>query len=198
MMRVLTPGGLPVACLSRRSALGAWVQLRWWTHRVTPAQAEGWLRASGLEYARCISLEDGGLFHRLSVACAGRKAAGVGNLRFERSDVDAFTAPDGTFDAVLGLSSLHLLDDGSTAIARAYRILKPGGFFVSSAVCLGDTTKLFNLIAPIGRFLGVLPLVRVFTVQELVDSLVAAGFAIAHQWQPGRGKAVFIVAEKPE
>jgi hypothetical protein len=26
--------------------------------------------------------------------------------------------------------------------------------------------------------------------------LVDAGFAIDHQWQPGRGKAVFIVAKK--
>jgi hypothetical protein len=57
--------------------------------------------------------------------------------------------------------------------------------------------KFFKLIGPIGRFLGVMPLVRVFTVQELVDSLEAAGFAIAHQWQPGKGKAAFIVAEKP-
>ena len=59
------------------------------------------------------------------------------------------------------------------------------------------TSKFFKLIGPIGRFLGVMPLVRVFTVKELVDSLEAAGFAIDHQWQPGRGKAAFIVAEKP-
>jgi len=75
MTRVLKPGGLLVACLTRRSPLGAWVQLRWRTHRVTPAQAEGWLRASGLEDARCVSLEDHGFFRRLSVACAGRKPA---------------------------------------------------------------------------------------------------------------------------
>ncbi len=75
MARVLKPGGLLVACLTRRSLLGAWVQLRWRTHRVTPAQAEGWLRASGLEDGRCVSLEEHGFFHRLSVACAGRKPA---------------------------------------------------------------------------------------------------------------------------
>ncbi len=73
MTRVLKPGGLLVACLTRRSPLGAWVQLRWRTHRVTPAQAEGWLRASGLEGARCVSLEDHGVFRQLSVACVGRK-----------------------------------------------------------------------------------------------------------------------------
>ena len=133
----------------------------------------------------------------LEIARSKAEAAGVGNVRFEQSDIDAFTAPDGTFDAVLGLSILHLLEDRNTSIAKVYRMLKPGGVFVSSTVCLGDTMKFFKLIGPIGRFLGVMPLVRVFTVQELVDSLEAAGFAIDHQWQPGKGKAAFIVAEKP-
>jgi ubiquinone/menaquinone biosynthesis C-methylase UbiE len=133
----------------------------------------------------------------LEIARSKAKAAGVGNVRFERSDIEAFTAPDGSFDAVLGLSILHLLEDRNTAIAKVYRMLKPGGVFVSSTVCLGDTMKFFKLIGPIGRFLGVMPLVRVFSVQELVDSLEAAGFAIGHQWRPGQGRVAFIVAEKP-
>lgn len=132
----------------------------------------------------------------LEIARSKAEAAGIGNVHFEQSDIDAFTAPDGTFDAVLGLSVLHLLEDRNTSIAKVYRMLKPGGVFVSSTVCLGETMKLFKLIGPIGRFLGVMPLVRVFTVEELVDSLEAAGFAIDHQWQPGKGD-VFIVAERP-
>jgi len=133
----------------------------------------------------------------LEIARGKAEAAGVGNVRFEQSDIDAFSAPDGSFDAVLGLSILHLLDDRRTAIAKVYRMLKPGGVFVSSTACLGDTMKFFKLVGPIGRFFGVMPLVRVFTVQELVDSLEATGFAIDHQWQPGRGEAVFVVARKP-
>ena len=63
-------------------------------------------------------------------------------------------------------------------------------------MCIGDTMKFFKLIGPIGKFLGLMPLVNVFTMQELVDSLTDAGFAIDYQWQPGKGKAVFIVAKK--
>ena len=133
----------------------------------------------------------------LEIARSKAEAAGVGNVRFEQSDIDAFTAPDATFDAALGLSILHLLEDRNTAIAKVYRMLKPGGVFVSSTVCLGDTMKFFKLIGPIGRLLGVMPLVRVFTVQELVDSLETAGFAIDHQWRPGQGRVVFLVAKKP-
>ena len=48
-----------------------------------------------------------------------------------------------------------------------------------------------------GRLLGFMPLVRIFTRQELMEALQNAGFLIEHEWQPGKGKAVFIVAKKP-
>jgi len=73
MVRVLKPGGLLIACLTRRSPLGIYVHLRWRTHRVTPAQAEGWLFECGLENARRLSFDDRALCRRLSVACVGRK-----------------------------------------------------------------------------------------------------------------------------
>jgi len=75
MVRVLKPGGLLIACLTRRSLPGIYVHLKWRTHRVTPAQAEGWLRASGLENARCHSFGRRTLCRQLSVACVGRKPA---------------------------------------------------------------------------------------------------------------------------
>jgi len=73
MVRVLKPGGLLVLCLTRHSPLGMLVQLKWRTHRVTPAQAEGWLRESGLTNARSLSLDGRAVARQLSVACAGRK-----------------------------------------------------------------------------------------------------------------------------
>jgi hypothetical protein len=58
--------------------------------------------------------------------------------------------------------------------------------------------KYIKLIAPIGRFLGFMPLVKVFTTKELKNTLTDAGFQIDYQWQPGKDKAVFIVAKKAE
>ena len=37
---------------------------------------------------------------------------------------------------------------------------------------------------------------RVFTTQELRDGLTDAGFTIDQEWQPGKAKALFIVASK--
>lgn len=134
------------------------------------------------------------------IEIATKKAAveNVDNVSFEVSSIDDLDVADQSLDAVLGLSILHLVQDRDQVIAMAYKMLKQGGVFVTSTVCIGDTMKFFKLIAPIGRFLGLMPLVTVFTVQELVDSLTKAGFSIDYQWQPGKGKAVFIVAKKAD
>ncbi len=76
MVRVLKPGGLLIACLTRRSALGMYVHLKWRTHRVTPAVAEGWLLESGLENAQCLSFDHRAVCRQLSVACVARKPLG--------------------------------------------------------------------------------------------------------------------------
>jgi ubiquinone/menaquinone biosynthesis C-methylase UbiE len=132
----------------------------------------------------------------IEIARRKAKADKVENVTFTQSSIDAFSAPDQSLDAVLGLSILHLLEDKEAVMAKVYRMLKPGGIFVTSTACLGDSMKFFKLIAPVGRFLGLMPLVKVFTTDELVNSLTDAGFTIDHRWQPGKGKAVFIVAKR--
>jgi len=132
----------------------------------------------------------------IAIARARADAAGVTNVTFEQSTIEALAVPDATLDAVLGLSILHLLEDRDRAIAAVHAMLKPGGVFVSSTACLGDGMKFFELIGPVGHFLGLIPLVRVFTAAELRDSLTGAGFTIEHQWQPGKRAGVFIVARK--
>ncbi len=73
MVRVLKPGGRLIACLTRRSALGIYVQLKWRTHRVTPAEAERWLRAAGLRDVDCPPVDAHAVSRQLSLACIGRK-----------------------------------------------------------------------------------------------------------------------------
>ena len=132
----------------------------------------------------------------IEIARGKAQAAGVDNVTFEVATIEDFDAPDGSFDVVMGHSILHLLADKDAAVAKVHRLLKPGGIFVSSTVCLGDRMAWFKLIAPIGRFLGFFPLVKVITAKDVEESIVAAGFAIDHQWKPGKGISIFIVAKK--
>jgi len=128
---------------------------------------------------------------------ARRKAAAdeVRNVTFKQSSIEAFEAPAGSFDAILCLSLLHLLADRDAAVAKVARLLRPGGIFVSGTVCMGDTMNLFRYIAPIGRMLGVLPLLSVFSKAELLGSIAGAGLTVEREWLAGR--SVFAVAVKP-
>lgn len=134
------------------------------------------------------------------IQIAKRKADAdqIDNVSFEQSTIEAISVRDQALDAVLGLSILHLVGNKEEVIAKVYEMLNPGGIFVTSTACIGDTMKFFRFIVPIGRFFGLMPLVQVFSTNELRDCLTDAGFEIDYLWQPGKGKAVFIVAKKRE
>jgi ubiquinone/menaquinone biosynthesis C-methylase UbiE len=134
----------------------------------------------------------------IEIAQSKAEANNIKNITFEQLTIEELTVSDCSLDVVLGLSILHLLENKEEVIAKVHQMLKPGGIFVTSTACLGDSMKWFKLIAPMGKFLGLIPLVKVFTVKELEESLTNAGLAIDYQWQPGKGKAVFIVAKKGE
>ncbi|NJR62155.1 MAG: class I SAM-dependent methyltransferase [Cyanobacteria bacterium CRU_2_1] len=134
----------------------------------------------------------------IEIAQGKAETQNLENITFEQSTIDNISVPDQSFDAVLGLSILHLLENKEEVIAKVYKMLKSGGIFVTSTACLGDTMKFFKVIAPIGKFFGLMPLVKAFTKKELEDSLTDAGFEIDYQWQPGKGKAVFVVSRKVE
>ncbi|MDB9527665.1 class I SAM-dependent methyltransferase [Oscillatoria sp. CS-180] len=133
----------------------------------------------------------------IAIAQGKAEAEHINNVTFEQATIEDLDIPNQSLDAVLGLSILHLLKDKERAIAQVYQMLKPGGVFVTSTACIGDMMIWFKLIAPIGRFLGFFPFVAVFTTQELETSLTSAGFELDYQWQPSKGKAMFIVAQKP-
>jgi 2-polyprenyl-3-methyl-5-hydroxy-6-metoxy-1,4-benzoquinol methylase len=134
----------------------------------------------------------------IEIAQSKAEANNIKNITFEQLTIEELTVSDCSLDVVLGLSILHLLENKEEVIAKVHKMLKPGGILVTSTACLGDQMKWFKLIAPMGKFLGLIPLVKVFTVKELEESLTDAGLAINYQWQPGKGKGVFIVAKKAE
>jgi ubiquinone/menaquinone biosynthesis C-methylase UbiE len=134
----------------------------------------------------------------LDIAREKARKAGISNISFERAEIGSLAVADGSYDMVLGLSILHLLKDVDLVIGKVFRMLRPGGLFVSSTACLGETMAFFKYLGPVGRALGMLPQLNVMTADELVGKFETAGFRIAHRWQPGRNKAVFVIAQRPE
>jgi len=118
------------------------------------------------------------------------------NVTFETRAVDDHDISESRYDVIMAHNLLHLLEDKEAVVGAAFSGLKPGGAFVTSTACVGDMTWLFKIIAPVGHFLGLIPLVKVFTQAQLVQSHVAAGFEIDHEWLPRKNAAVFLVATK--
>ena len=70
MRRVLRPGGWVVTCMTRQSWLGAYIQAKWRTHRLTPERAATWLQAAGLDAAH-LDEPSNSLFRITSLAAIG-------------------------------------------------------------------------------------------------------------------------------
>ncbi len=123
------------------------------------------------------------------------KAEGIENLRFELKRLENVAPPQGGFDAILGHSILHLLPDKEAAIAQAFKLLKPGGVFITSTACMAKGGFLKPLLWA-GNKLGLLPMVRFFSADALVEAVQTAGFEIDERWQPTPKAAVFLIARK--
>ncbi|WP_306258930.1 bifunctional 2-polyprenyl-6-hydroxyphenol methylase/3-demethylubiquinol 3-O-methyltransferase UbiG [Pararhizobium sp. IMCC21322] len=135
----------------------------------------------------------------IAIAREKAEAQAVSNVRFEISSFEDWRLSEGDagYDAILGLSILHLVTDLDATLARVYQQLKPGGLFMSSTVCIGEVGGLIRYALPPLGAIGVLPKILLLTPDMLTDGLRAHGFDIEHVWRPEEGASVFIVARRP-
>lgn len=124
------------------------------------------------------------------------QAAGIGNIAFHQSPISAFDAPAESYDAVLGMSILHLLPDWRDTVGRVHDLLKPGGTFISSTMCLDDGFGLLKYLVPIGQAIGKLPEVAFFSRKTFLEGVRTAGFSIESEWQPKKRSPLFLIARK--
>lgn len=132
----------------------------------------------------------------INIARSKAGAEQIDNVTFEIRAVAGHDIPKSFYDVIMAHNLLHLLEDPEAAIIAACRGLKPGGVFITSTACIGDMSWYFRLIAPVGHFLRLFPLVKVFTQTQLKQNLIEAGFEIDHEWLPKKNAAVFIIALK--
>ncbi|WP_308367194.1 MULTISPECIES: class I SAM-dependent methyltransferase [unclassified Microbulbifer] len=131
----------------------------------------------------------------LNIAEQKARNAGIENISFQQGTLDSLELEAESYDAVLGLNVLHLLEDVDGAISRAHELLKPGGVFVSSTALVDEINFFWRLLIPLMQLLGFAPYVNRFGKQALLAKLANAGFSINHEWQPGK-ESIFIVARK--
>jgi arsenite methyltransferase len=136
----------------------------------------------------------------MRIANGKAEAQGVGNVTFHTGAFDetfrAFGAE--SLDGICAYSILHLVDDRAATLEQIFRLLKPGGFFISSTVCLGESWVPYGPLIGAMRLIGKAPMVKIFDKATLVDEIWQSGFVDVSEPDVGaKGEIAFIVATKP-
>ena len=150
------------------------------------------LHASYVQNIRAIDISS----NMLDIASEKAKAKNIENIVFEQASIDDIEVPDASYDIILGLSILHLLPNKKAVLDKVFKMLKPGGVFISSTFCARGIIKMLQPILAIGSFFGLLPKVSFFSAKSLQLNINDAGFILDHVWQPEKSDAIFIVAKK--
>lgn len=136
------------------------------------------------------------------IAIANRKAAaaGAGNVTFRAQAAGGLDdIADASYDHVCAFNLLHLVDDPAALVRSIFRVLRPGGSFVSATACMaGQWFPPYFLVLPVMRWLGKAPPVTMLTLVELRAALKGAGFDTIEAPEVGTGaNHVFLTARKP-
>lgn len=137
------------------------------------------------------------------VALARKKAVerSANNTNFIHATIfDERLKPE-TYDLILAVSVLHLVEDFTQVVARIHQLLKPGGIFITATPCLGKTTFISGLIS-VPLFLlskiGILPHINFFSSSVFTASITNQNFQIIEN-QSVSGHSTtecFIIAKK--
>lgn len=131
------------------------------------------------------------------IKIAQGKPAGT-NLTFKIAD--AQNAYDGgPFDVICAFNVLHLVENQPATLAQIFTNLKPGGLLVSKTWCFADLKFTFRLLFRALQSVGLFPAVKQYSVIELRQSILDAGFEIRDERVFGRyWQNPYLIARAPE
>lgn len=136
----------------------------------------------------------------IRIAREKRAAQASDNVTFHVGAFDAdFTAiAPGSLDGLCAYSLLHLVHDRAAVLTRIADLLKPGGFFVSSTACLGESWVPYRPLLAVMRWLGKAPMVKIISKATLRAEIEAAGFISVEAPEVGAAANIgFMLARKP-
>lgn len=125
-------------------------------------------------------------------------AQGKTNVTFAQGEIESFADQGKEYDVVMAHSILHLLKDHQSVLQQVHGLLKPDGVFISSTMCMKGVWPWLRVVVPLGRALGLLPLVRFLHPDALLADIQRAGFDIEVSWQPSRKEGLFVIARKKD
>ena len=135
----------------------------------------------------------------IEIANGKLKDGNIDNVTFSVEAIDDLANKQKLYDVVLALNIIHLLEDKAAALRDMNARLKPGGYCISSTVCmeLEAIPKFWFYLIKILSVFNLAPRLQSLGEQQLLQLVQDAGFTIVEQWKPdSKWAVVFLVAKK--
>ncbi|MEM8497959.1 MAG: methyltransferase domain-containing protein [Pseudomonadota bacterium] len=129
----------------------------------------------------------------IAIAEEKASAAGITNVNFEIATIDDVINTAQTFDVILAHSLLHLLQNPDVEIQKIRTLLNSGGLLITSTPCISEFMPLMRYVFPLGRFVGLMPYIGVFSEAQLHTWFTDAGFELEERWLPAPKSGVYLV-----
>ena len=132
----------------------------------------------------------------IDIAKSRAQEANIPNITFAVGQIEMLDIKPNTYNAVLGLNVMHLVDEPATTLQHIWRVLKEDGVFISSTPLLKNESFLVRSIIKCMQLLRKAPFINLMTQDDYTNLVTQAGFELVHTWAPTKS-SLFLVARKP-
>jgi 2-polyprenyl-3-methyl-5-hydroxy-6-metoxy-1,4-benzoquinol methylase len=130
----------------------------------------------------------------IGLAEAKARKQGIQNIRYLQATIVDDRLRPASYDVILSLYVLHLLEDPEEVLLSIQQLLKPGGIFISVTPCMGERKTLRGGLCALLGTLGITPRFTFFKSHELSALLTKGGFKlIEHHFLAATSNEYFIV-----
>lgn len=138
----------------------------------------------------------------IGLAKKKKDASAIPSISFSPGTIFSKELTPASFDKIVSIAVIHLLEDKEDVIRRIHELLKPGGLFISVTPCFKDKMDFKNRLAltttRLMQKLGLLPLhLNRFTFTDVGNLMIAHDFKIVESERMFDGMTIcFAVAKK--
>lgn len=114
----------------------------------------------------------------IDIAKIKMENANIKNINFKVSDIFDSCFKEDSFDVIMAFNILCYIKDIDSFIARAYKLLKPNGIFLSATDCWGEKKNIVTCTQSLLCKANIVPFMKNLKMHEAEDLISKQGFHI--------------------
>lgn len=120
----------------------------------------------------------------------------IGNIELAKTTIFEAQFEKESFDVVLALDILHLVEDAPAVVKRINELLKPGGMLITATACMGEAYSFISALISLLIKIGLVPEIRYFKNSELKDLITKCNFNIVEAESLNKNNTEYFIAAK--